>query len=217
MRSNFTRQWITKVSIGEAAGFAIAAGTGIMTILLYLELPWSLVLIVLAGAVEGAALATGQYLAMHEHRPKPGPWIGGTAAAASFAWLLGMLPSILELQFDSVATILLVVLGGLVLLGSIPFAQWLVMRRRGTFRWVPINMGAWLVAILWTAAPSPFIDESSPIALVATLYLLAGILMAVTIASITAPVARQLFGRSEPSRDWRSRMHKRAAAECRGP
>jgi hypothetical protein len=54
-------------------------------------------------------------------------------------------------------------------------------------------MGAWALAVLWTAAPSPFIDESSPIALVVVLYVLAGALMAVTVAAFTAPLARRLF------------------------
>jgi hypothetical protein len=83
--------------------------------------------------------------------------------------------------------------GGVLLLASIPVAQWLVLARPGTFRWVPVNAGAWLVAILWTFAPSPFIDERSPTALVAALYLTAGVLMAVTFASLTAGVAGSLF------------------------
>ncbi|HET8928321.1 MAG TPA: hypothetical protein VFN24_10920 [Microbacterium sp.] len=58
-----------------------------------------------------------------------------------------------------------------------------------------MNMGAWLVAILWTAAPSRLIDECSPLLLVAALYIIAGLLMAFTVAAVTAPVARSLFAR----------------------
>ena len=43
------------------------------------------------------------------------------------------------------------------------------------------------VSILWTFAPSPFIDERSPVALVVALYVAAGVLMAVTFACLTAP------------------------------
>lgn len=195
MLAKFTLRWIVAVTIGEATGFAVTAGAGILTIVMGIGAPWSLILVVAAGAIEGAALATGQYLAMEQNRPRRGLWLGATAVAASVAWLLGMLPNTIGLRIDSFGTIALLVVGALVLLGSIPFAQWLAMRRPGTFRWVPINMGAWLVAILWTAAPSPFIDEGSPIPLVAALYVLAGFLMAVTIAALTAPMARSFFGR----------------------
>jgi hypothetical protein len=42
-------------------------------------------------------------------------------------------------------------------------------------------------------APSPFIDESSPAALLAGLHVLAALLMALTIAALTAPLARSVF------------------------
>ena len=45
------------------------------------------------------------------------------------------------------------------------------------------------------ASPSPLVDEGSPFALVLGLYVIAGLLMAVTVAAITAPLARRLFGR----------------------
>lgn len=189
----FTWRWIIAVTIGEATGFAVAAGIAISTILLQIDDAARLLLVVAGGAIEGAALASGQYLAMEHNRPRASLWIGATAVAASFAWFLGMLPSTLRLGLESIGAIVLLVLGGIVLLATIPFTQWLVMRRRGTFRWVPVNMGAWLVAVLWTAAPSPLVDERSPLPLVASLYVVAGLLMAVTVAAFTAPVARSLF------------------------
>jgi hypothetical protein len=198
MRSRFTLRWIILVAIGEASGFAVATTAAIAAIVLQFDDVWRLVLVVAAGAIEGAALATGQYLAMTHKQPRPGPWIGVTAAAASIAWLLGMLPSTLGLRIDSAGLVVLLVIGVIVLLATIPLAQWIVLRRRGTFRWVPVNMGAWLVAILWTAVPSPFIDEASPVPLVAILYVIAGLLMAVTVAALTAPVAWSLFGIPDP-------------------
>lgn len=192
-RRRFAGRWIVAVTIGEATGFAIAAGIAILTIVLRIEDPWRLVLVVAGGAIEGTALASGQYVAMVRNRPRAWLWIGATAVAASVAWLLGMLPSTLRLGPDSAVAIVLLVLGAIALLTTIPFAQWLVMRRPGTFRWVPVNMAAWLAAILWTAAPSPLVDERSPLPLVASLYVVAGLLMAVTVAALTAPVARSLF------------------------
>jgi hypothetical protein len=176
----------------------VAAGAAILTIVANIDDGWRLVIIVAAGAIEGAALASGQYLAMVQGRPRAAVWIGATAVAASVAWFLGMLPSTLGLAFNSAPAFVLLALGAVVLLATIPFAQWLVLRRvvprrRNAVRWIPINMAAWMVAILWTAAPSPFIDEQSPLPLVAVLYVVAGLLMAVTVAALTAPVARSLF------------------------
>ena len=192
-RRAFVRRWITTVTIAEATGFAIASGFAVLTVALSLDDPWRLALLVVGGAVEGAALATGQYIAMVRNRPRAPVWIGATAVAASVAWLLGLLPSTLELEVDSPGAVALVVLGAVVLLASIPCAQWLALRRPRAFRWVPTNMAAWSVAVLWTAVPSPFITEDSPLALIASLYVVAGLLMAVTIAVLTAPVARSLF------------------------
>lgn len=194
MRPRFTRRWVLLVALGEAAGFAVAAGAAILSIALRLDDVSRLVVLIAAGAVEGAALATGQYLAMARERPRPVPWIGATAAAASIAWLLGMLPSTIGMSIGSAGTIAIVAAGALVLLASIPLAQWIALRRPRSFRWVPVNMGAWAVGILWTFAPSPLVDEQSPLPLVATLYVIAGLLMAVTVAALTAPVARSLFG-----------------------
>lgn len=192
-RRGFVRRWIVLVAIGEATGFAVATAAAILTIVLKVDDVVRLPIVMLGGAIEGAAFATGQYLAMQQNRPSKARWIGVTAAAASIAWLLGMLPSTLGLGIYSVGTIVLIAFGAIVLLASIPFAQWIALDRRGAFRWVPINMVAWLVAILWTAAPSPFVDEATPVPVIASLYVVAGLLMAVTVAVLTAPVARSLF------------------------
>lgn len=196
----FVRRWILTVGLAEAVGFAIATGVAVTTIATGVSGGWALLAVVGGGALEGAALGTGQYLAMRERRPRPGPWIAGTSTAAALAWLLGMLPSTLGLDLASPLAIVALAVGGLVLLASIPVTQWLVLRRPGTFAWVPVNMGAWAVAILWTFAPSPIIDEHSPLGLVVTLYVIAGLLMAVTIAALTAPLARRLFGESRDLR-----------------
>jgi hypothetical protein len=106
---------------------------------------------------------------------------------------LGMMPSTLGVDLGEPVALIALGVGGIVRLTSIPVAQWLVLARPGTFRWVPVDAGAWSVAILWTFAPSPFIDEQSPIVVVAALYVTAGVLMAVTFASLTAGVAGSLF------------------------
>ncbi len=203
----FVRSWVVRVALGEAAGFAVAAVTGVALAATGAPPPVALPLAISAGAVEGLALGWGQYAAMRGGRPPRGPWLAATAVGAAFAWALGMLPSTLGVDLASPLAWAGLAVGALVLLAAIPLAQWLVLRfgaaRRDAIAWVPVSMGAWAVAVLWTAAPSPFIDESSPVALVVALYVVAGLLMALTVAGLSAPLARRLFSASEPSRSGR--------------
>jgi hypothetical protein len=193
----FVQRWILRVSLAEAAGFAVAATAGAS--LAFAGAPASVAypVAVAAGAVEGLALGLGQYSAMRGSRPPLAAWLGATAGGAAFAWALGMLPSTIGVDLASPATWVVLAVGAVVLVASIPVAQWLVLRGRGrdAAPWVPVTMGAWTIALLWTAAPSPFVDEDSPFALVLGLYVIAGLLMAVTVAAVTAPLARRLFGR----------------------
>jgi len=195
---SFIRRWIVTVSVAEALGFAVASGVALAVTFRGLDGAAAFVLPIAGGAIEGALLGTGQWLAMGRRRPLAIAWIGATAVGATIAWTLGMLPSTLGADFSTPWALAVVGVGAIALLASIPVAQWLTLRSRvgghpSVARWVPVNMAAWAVAVLWTLAPSPFIDERSPVALVATLYVLAGILMAVTIATLTSSTARKLF------------------------
>jgi hypothetical protein len=196
---SFARRWIITVSIAEALGFAIASAVAVGATAGGLDVPATVLLPILGGAVEGAMLGAGQWLAMGERRPHPISWISATAIGATLAWSLGMLPSTIGLDFSAPLAFAGVGAGAVVLLASIPVAQWLTLTRqvsgrRTAARWIPVNMGAWSVAVMWTFAPSPLIDERSPVALVVTLYAVAGVLMAVTVATLTARTARRLFG-----------------------
>jgi len=187
------RRWTAIVASAEAVGFAVAASVAVMVRMADLDATAAFALTVAGGAAEGALLGTGQWLAMGGHRPPAARWILATSAGAAFAWSLGLLPSTMGLAPSTPAAFVALGLGAVLLLASIPVAQWLMLRRPGTFRWVPVNMGAWAVAILWTFAPSPFIDERSPAGLVVVLYVVAGALMAVTIAALTARIATRYF------------------------
>jgi hypothetical protein len=194
--TGFTARWIALVALGEAAGFAVAAAVGAGLAASAAPPAVALPVAVAAGAVEGTAYAGGQYLAMRSQRPPRGPWLLAGGLGAAVAWLLGMLPSTIGVDPENPGTWVAVGLGALLLLAAIPVAQWIVLRRNGrrAASWIPVSMGAWAVAVLWTAAPSPLIDESSPLALVVALYVVAGVLMALTVAALTAPLARRLFG-----------------------
>ena len=95
----------------------------------------------------------------------------------------------------TLGTVVLCAVGGLLLLLSVPVGQYLILRRHlhGAWRWIPWNMLAWSIGLLWTLAPSPFIDEQTPVAVLATAYALAGLGMATTLALISGLGLRRLL------------------------
>lgn len=151
---------------------------------------------VLAGACEGCLLGLGQSVGFGPTVPRA-RWILATTAGAAVAWSIGMLPSTLGgIDFASPGVLVLVAVLGSALLLSIPTLQWLVLRRlvpyRRTAFWIPVNAGAWAVGLLWTFAPSPFIDETTPVPVLFAVYPLAGLLMAATVAVLTGFAARHV-------------------------
>jgi hypothetical protein len=182
------------VTLAEAAGFAIPATVGGMLSLLAAPAGVVYPALVLAGACEGVLLGFGQSIGFGSAVPRPA-WMLATAAGAAAAWSIGMLPSSLGgIDFGSPWVIVLAAVLGCVLLLSIPTIQWLVLRRKGlrTAFWIPVNAGAWAAGILWTLAPSPFIDETTPVPALFGVYLLAGLLMAATVAVLTGFAARRI-------------------------
>jgi hypothetical protein len=194
------RRWILRVTVAETLGFGVAASAAAFVAVSGLAPAPGYLLTVAGGAVEGAMLGAGQWLGMPGTRPPAAAWVGATAVGAAIAWSIGMLPSTVGFEPFSPAAAPVFVVGAVALLASIPVAQWLVIRRRRALHWIPVTMAAWAVAVLWTLAPSPLVDERSPLALVVVLYVGAGLLMAVTVAAATAVTAVRLF------------PHRRAAA-----
>ena len=192
----FLRRWFVSVTLAEAAGFAIPATA--LGILALLAAPAGVVYpsMVLAGACEGCLLGFGQSVGFGPTGPRA-RWILATTAGAAVAWSIGMLPSTLGgIDFASPGVLVLVAALGSALLLSIPTLQWLVLRRlvpyRRTAFWIPVNAGAWAVGLLWTFAPSPFIDETTPVPVLFAVYPLAGLLMAATVAVLTGFAARHV-------------------------
>ncbi|MDF0515615.1 hypothetical protein PX701_18485 [Agromyces sp. H3Y2-19a] len=183
------------MTIGETAGFAIAAGVAIGASTLGVSDPWRYLLVVFAGAVEGTVLGGAQLIGMGGGRPDAAKWLVATATGAALAWSIGMLPTVLPLQFVTPIGFATAAVAALMLLASIPTLQWAVIRRRKRAgRWIPVNAGAWAAGVLWTIAPSPLIDESTPTGVLVAVYVAAGLLMAGTVAVLTATTARSLFG-----------------------
>jgi hypothetical protein len=121
----------------------------------------TLVALVLAGSVEGEVLGTAQADCLYRLRRRW--WIVATSVGAAVAWSIGMLPSTFDLRWTA-ETAVVAGVGGLMLLTSLPLAQYFVLRGHASraARWIPINIAAWLLGIAWTLAPSPVVDESTP-------------------------------------------------------
>ena len=84
------------------------------------------------------------------------------------------------------------------LLATIPVAQWTVLRQRlpRAWRWIPLNMGAWCIGLVFTFLPSPFVDEATPATVMALTFAVAGVCMAATVAVLTGiGLERMMRGR----------------------
>jgi hypothetical protein len=181
-------RWVLVVTLGEAVGFTVPAAVGVAVTGASWKPLTTLVAIVLAGSVEGAMLGTAEADCLYRWRVLPVRrwWIVATSVGATVAWSLGMLPSTFNLRWTA-ATAVVAGVGGLMLLTSLPLAQYFVLRdhvRRAAL-WIPINIAAWLLGIAWTLAPSPVVDQSTPTGALILIYGIAGFCMAATVAAVT--------------------------------
>ena len=193
-------RWWCFVTIGEVVGFS--APIAVLAAATVLRWPPAVAwpAIAVAGALEGTALGAAQHLATRGSAlVVPRAWIPATAAAAVFAWSIGLAPSQLAdlgvaIDWSSPLVLAVAALAALALLASIPVAQWLVLRGRvaRAWRWVPITFAAWLLGLPASFAPSPFIDESTPWYGVALAFALAGLVMAAVVALVTGFGMRRL-------------------------
>jgi hypothetical protein len=180
-------RWVLVVTLGEAIGFMVPAVVGAaVTAAAWAPLP-TLIAMVLAGSVEGAVLGAAQSDCLYRWGVLPlrRRWIAATSLGAAVAWSLGML--LLGGLNWTIGTVILVGIGGLILLSSLPLAQYFVLRDhiRRALLWIPVNMVAWLLGITWTLGPSPLVDQSTPTGILILIYGIAGLCMAATVALIT--------------------------------
>ena len=199
------RRWVVATTCGELAGFAIPAIVGATAASADVGQSASMVLLVLAGVGEGTILGWAQSRMLRRELPelRTGDWIRATAAGAAVAWTIGMLPSTFSRQLLELWPPLLVALGalaGVVLLATIGFAQWLVLRRHldGSGSWVVANALAWIagLAVVFTAigvAPG-----DSPV-LMAAFGVVGGLGMGLTVALVTGLFLVRLLDRAKPA------------------
>lgn len=200
-------RWVGFVVVGESVGFLIPLSGFALTWWLGLA-PWAgWLLAVCLGLGEGAVLGLAQARALVGTAVEVPVrrWVAVTALAAALAWSIGMAPSTLiesgvEIDVGRPLTWAAFGGGGLILLLTIPAAQWTVLRQvlARAWRWVPLNVVAWLVGLTFTLLPSPFVDESTPPAQLAVLFALGGVAMAAVVAVVTGLGLRRMLGAGRP-------------------
>jgi hypothetical protein len=193
------RSWFLSVTVGEFAGFAAPALTAaaLSGTADRVFVPAML----LAGAIEGAVLGFAQARVLRralDDLPVVA-WTGVTAAAAVVAYVIGFAPAQLGNRLTEVPPAVLTPLASVaavVLLATIGFAQWTLLRQRVSraWRWIPVTAAAWAAGLgAFIAVTTPLWQPHQPIALVAAIGLLGGLVMAATVAAITGAALPHLL------------------------
>jgi hypothetical protein len=160
----------------------------------------------LAGILEGLAIGVAQarVLACHAPNIDRRDWVVATAAAAGFAWFIGMGAGALigaDVAPPALLAVLLVPAWGAALL-AMGYAQWLVLRRRvpRSGRWVWVTAGAWLlgVTIPVVALSSAPNDWSGWVH--AGIGVIAAVAMGLTVGALTGRTLERLLRSQETPR-----------------
>jgi Ca2+-transporting ATPase len=180
------------VSLGETAGFLMPVAA-ILVMGDRLDGWGPIVLLLAAGAAEGAvlgwsqALVLGRVLSEFSRRD----WVVRTALAAVVAWSIGITPSALEpvwQQWPGAVQAMAALDAGVLLLLTIGVAQWTVLRRHlaGSARWIAWTAAGWLAGLgLFLIVATPLWHPGQHPVLVAGIGVLAGVSMAVAMAAVT--------------------------------
>lgn len=187
------RSWVVRTTLGEAVGFLLPVLVVLAGVDDLAAAPRLLVLL-LAGAGEGAVLGWAQSTVLSRVLPELSrrDWIVRTALAGLVAWAIGLGPSTWAAGVTELPTAALVVLAvpaGGALLCSIGVAQWTVLRRHAPAagRWIAWTAAAWVAALgVFTAVTTPLWQPGQAAVTVALIGVLGGLLMAVTMAVVTA-------------------------------
>ena len=190
-------RWVVTVTLAETVGFLFPMCAGVISAKAGLGHAASAAVVVAAGLVEGLALGTGQARAF----PLPvrrARYALLTALGAVTVWACIM--SVALMAASKMVPVIVVVvaagLAGVIGLTAIGAAQWVELRHHTSSgrRWIAWTAGAWAIALPWSFAPAPFVDESTPLVSHLALWSSAGLIMAYVMALITWQGARRLPG-----------------------
>lgn len=199
------RKWLAACTAGELLGFGAAALFAWLAFRLFGAEPVALharigvlVLMVLAGVVEGTVLGSFQFWVLRSRFPALAArsWIGATAAVAALGWFLGMLPPTFIVHDAEQAQLaeppLWLVLVAAAVFGALAgaafgFAQWLVLRHhaRDATRWIWANALGWALGLPFSYLAGDTADISKSFPLAVLIGTLAGALMGACVAFVT--------------------------------
>jgi hypothetical protein len=191
--------WVVVVTLAEVVGFVVPAVVGALT-----SDARPMVLLT-AGAVEGALLGAGQACVLRRALPIPsGLWIVVTSGAAVLAYALGLLPSVTATMWSTWPMSLLVPVAGaegLALLGTIGTAQWWLLRRHLARAgwWILATALGWLLGLaVFLAVAMPLWRPGQALALTVLIGLSAAVLMAAVMSGVTGLALGRLLPASSP-------------------
>ncbi|MDQ2698997.1 MAG: hypothetical protein M3Y46_09410 [Actinomycetota bacterium] len=191
-------RWIGVVTAAEALGFVVPAILGVIAA----DSSWFVPLLLIAGAAEGALLGAGQAVVLRQRLVglRQPAWVVLTAAGAVVAYCAGLIPSTFAdvwTQWGVLAQALLLTVVAVVLLLSIGTAQWVELRRHVPRAgwWILGTAVAWLVALgLFLAIATPLWHEGQNPVVAVLVGVMAGLVMAAAMATVTRLVLKALTG-----------------------
>jgi hypothetical protein len=182
-------RWTLATTLGEAVGFAVPAAVGVLAYALAFPDGTLVLLAVAAGAGEGAILGFAQSRVLRRELfgLPPRRWVAATAAAAALGWAVGMPLGVYGASLPLPLLVPALVLAGVVLLGAVGGAQWLVLRRHVARAgpWVPANALAWLLGLAVAFAGMSLLREGDPAAVVLAVGVGSGLGMGFVVAAVT--------------------------------
>lgn len=191
-------RWVARVTLAEGLGFLAPIGVGAAMARMGLvggRWGW---LVLGAGWIEGLALGVGQASAFPLPLRKM-RYALLTASGAFVAWGAALFVVLLG---DAGYAVPVVVLAGGVAAGVGLFgmgaAQWIELRHHSARArsWIAWTALAWVLALPFSFAPGPFVDEATPLRWQLLLWMTGGALMAYVMALVTWQGVRRVVASS---------------------
>lgn len=199
----FLRYWLFWVTVGEVVGF-------LAPVLAQFTFAGSSVRVpalILAGAVQGTVLGWTQANVLRSRLPalSRSRWVGATALGAAVAWFIGLLPAEwadVWQRWPAAGQAIAGLVAGAVLLTVIGIAQRAELRRhcRRASWWIAGSAAAWCSGLAaFFAVSTPLWQPGQPAVLVLLIGVLAGLVMAFTMALVSGLVLLRLVPIKSPS------------------
>jgi hypothetical protein len=193
------RRWTLALLVGELVGFVPPAVTGATLAAVGAADVVLVAGLTVAGLFEGAVVGVAQARVLARGAPAVDgrDWVAATAAAAGFAWFVGMGGGSLMGSEIAPPGVLAAVLAPawIAALLSMGYAQWRVLRcavvRSG--RWVWVTSGAWLLGVMIPVVALSTTPNSWPLWAHAAVGIVAALGMGLTVGALTGHTLARLL------------------------